>query len=400
MKRFINSVLYTLAVFSIFSLLSAYTPKRYHLVMAQQTLQNESTETVSETDTLSGSSSSSASVSEPSLSSNTLMANDIRGWVYVYENIHAQNNANRRALKQGDAIPTGQDVLVSPNSRVTLKLGESVEFGINGNTHFRIDSILQSRSTQEINMRLEKGSAWLKLNGSALGNRNMLVRVNLIRTVLKENITLYFQSGTKSGAVDITYVEGSETISFWRPSNERYFLTPGQFMPVSPDTTQPNISDSVNLHIIKPTINAWYDWKPEPLALDLDFFIPPLELYPPYGTVPALHPYLIPVDHTMLLPPETRSMGEIIALYKKALELFKRDTGNYPTRDQGLKVLSVPDRTQGWKGPYVPLSLPRRDVWGSEYVYELIQDKGKTYPDVRSMGPNQKDDKGLEDDIR
>lgn len=342
----------------------------------------------------------SASTTDLSVTNVSLTAIEIRGWAYLYENIHAQEGTKRRALKQGDVIPTGQDLLVSPNSRVTLTLGSLAEIGITGNTHVRFDNVLQSRSTHEINLRLEKGSAWLKLKGNVLGYRNFLYRVNLIRTVLKQDTTLYFQSGEKSGAVGITYVEGAEQISFWRPSNERYFLSPGQFLPVSPDTTQPNITESANLPVIKPTINGWYEWQPEPLAVELDFFIPPLELYPPYGTIPALHPYLIPIDHTMMLPPETRSMGEIIALYKKALEDFKRDTGNYPTKDQGLKALSIPDRTQGWKGPYAPLSLPKRDLWGSEYVYELIQDKGKTYPDVRSMGPNQKDDKGLEDDIR
>lgn len=329
-----------------------------------------------------------------------LTASDIRGWVYVYDNIDATNNTNRRVLKQGETIPTGKDILISPNSRVTFTMGESVQIGFNGNTQVRFDQASQNRSTIDIKMRLEKGSSWMKLDGDAHTNQSLLYHVNLVRTVLKQDTTFYFQSGNKTGSVDITYIEGTEDVSFWRTSNDRYFIKPGMFFPVSPDTTQPNITDSANVLILKQTINAWQEWKPEPLNFSLDYMIPPLEIYPPYGTIPALHPYQIPIDHTMLLPPETRSMGQIIALYKNALEEFKKDTGNYPTKDQGLHVLTVADRTQGWDGPYVPLRLPKRDLWGSTFVYELIQDKDKTYPDVRSMGPNQKDDRGLEDDIR
>lgn len=331
---------------------------------------------------------------------NTLTASDIRGWVYVYDNIRDQGNSNRRVLEQGEHVPIGKELLISANSRVTFTMGNAVQIGLNGNTHVRFDEATQNRSTIEIKVRLEQGSSWMKLNGSVLAPKSLLYHVNLIRTVLKQDTTLFFQSGEKTGSVDITYIEGNEDVSFWRTSNDRYFLKPGMFLPVSPDTTQPDITQSARIPILKQTILAWMNWKPEPLNFTLDYMIPPLEIYPPYGTIPALHPYQIPIDHTMLLPPETRSMGQIIAMYKKALEEYKKDTGQYPTKDQGLDVLTVANYTDGWDGPYVPLSLPKRDLWGSKFVYEIIQDKDKTYPDVRSMGPNQKDDKGLEDDIR
>ncbi len=330
----------------------------------------------------------------------TIIVKNVRGWAYIYQDYERSPNSGRKALEKGEPIPLAKDIVVSPNSRITLSLGEIASIGVFGPSHIRFDQITSSRSTYQIDVRLESGSKWFKVNSQELGYRSFIYRVNLIRTVLKEDVTIYFESGKKTGAVDITYVEGPDRLSFWRASNERYFISSGDFLPVSPDTTQPEIKTNPKLPVIKSKLSAWDNWQPEPLAMKLDYFIPPLELYAPYGTLPALHPYKIPIDHTMLLPPETRSMGEILELYKKGLREYKKDTGNFPTKDQGLDVLIAQDRTLGWNGPYVPLSIPRRDLWGSKFVYEVIVDGEKKYPDVRSMGPNQKDDKGLEDDIR
>jgi type II secretion system protein G len=56
----------------------------------------------------------------------------------------------------------------------------------------------------------------------------------------------------------------------------------------------------------------------------------------------------------------------------RAIELFKRDVGRYPTTSQGLTALVQNDvKTPGWNGPYL-LSVPA-DPWGHRYLYEYSQ---------------------------
>ncbi|MDO5624846.1 MAG: type II secretion system major pseudopilin GspG [Pseudomonadota bacterium] len=58
-----------------------------------------------------------------------------------------------------------------------------------------------------------------------------------------------------------------------------------------------------------------------------------------------------------------------IADIDKALELFKLDTGRYPTNAEGLPALVTrPGAVNGWNGPYLRGGLPN-DPWGNPYRY-------------------------------
>lgn len=58
-----------------------------------------------------------------------------------------------------------------------------------------------------------------------------------------------------------------------------------------------------------------------------------------------------------------------IADIDKALELFKLDTGRYPTTAEGLQALvAKPGSVTGWNGPYLKGGLPS-DPWGNAYKY-------------------------------
>ncbi|MDO5290464.1 MAG: type II secretion system major pseudopilin GspG [Pseudomonadota bacterium] len=58
-----------------------------------------------------------------------------------------------------------------------------------------------------------------------------------------------------------------------------------------------------------------------------------------------------------------------IADIDKALELFKLDTGRYPTTAEGLQALvAKPGSVNGWNGPYLKGGLPN-DPWGNAYKY-------------------------------
>jgi type II secretion system protein G len=82
-----------------------------------------------------------------------------------------------------------------------------------------------------------------------------------------------------------------------------------------------------------------------------------------------------------------------------ALDWFYRDTGRYPTEDEGLYALVVsPPAATGWRGPY--LKRVPTDPWGFPYYYQYpvrADDGGVDYA-VVSAGPDGK--LGTADDIR
>jgi general secretion pathway protein G len=74
-----------------------------------------------------------------------------------------------------------------------------------------------------------------------------------------------------------------------------------------------------------------------------------------------------------------------IASFLDALGAYKRDTGRYPSNEEGLNALRVsPSGVTNWQGPYLPRPIPL-DPWGREYVYKFPEAQG-TKPDVISYG--------------
>ena len=52
-----------------------------------------------------------------------------------------------------------------------------------------------------------------------------------------------------------------------------------------------------------------------------------------------------------------------------ALDMFRLDTGRYPSSQEGLAALRQrPSGSERWDGPYLKKDVPR-DPWGNEYVY-------------------------------
>jgi general secretion pathway protein G len=59
-----------------------------------------------------------------------------------------------------------------------------------------------------------------------------------------------------------------------------------------------------------------------------------------------------------------------ISALRSFVQLYKLDTGKFPTTDEGLQALIVqPSDVSGWKGPYADKGIPR-DPWGNDYLYE------------------------------
>jgi general secretion pathway protein G len=55
----------------------------------------------------------------------------------------------------------------------------------------------------------------------------------------------------------------------------------------------------------------------------------------------------------------------------RALDVYRLDTGHYPSAEQGLNALVVrPQDEARWNGPYLQKAVPP-DPWGHAYVYQL-----------------------------
>lgn len=53
-----------------------------------------------------------------------------------------------------------------------------------------------------------------------------------------------------------------------------------------------------------------------------------------------------------------------------ALDLYRLETGRYPTTEQGLRVLvEAPDGDRSWNGPYIDKRDGLIDPWGEPYKY-------------------------------
>ena len=60
----------------------------------------------------------------------------------------------------------------------------------------------------------------------------------------------------------------------------------------------------------------------------------------------------------------------------KALDMYRLDTGHYPSTDQGLQALVArPQNEARWGGPYLEKALPP-DPWGNAYQYKAPGDHG------------------------
>ena len=60
-----------------------------------------------------------------------------------------------------------------------------------------------------------------------------------------------------------------------------------------------------------------------------------------------------------------------IESFQTACGAYRRDTGTFPSSQQGLAALRTrPAGVPRWDGPYLPKSIPL-DPWGHPYIYEF-----------------------------
>jgi general secretion pathway protein G len=70
------------------------------------------------------------------------------------------------------------------------------------------------------------------------------------------------------------------------------------------------------------------------------------------------------------------------------LDMYKLDTGSYPTTEQGLSALvEAPSGVTTWSGPYVKGAVPV-DPWNHQYTYRSPSSRSGHDYDLCSAGPS------------
>ena len=73
-----------------------------------------------------------------------------------------------------------------------------------------------------------------------------------------------------------------------------------------------------------------------------------------------------------------------------SLDLFKLETGRYPTSQEGLQALvQAPSGLSGWNGPYLKKAAVPKDPWGNEYHYVSPGQHGLY--DLSSLGADNRE---------
>lgn len=82
--------------------------------------------------------------------------------------------------------------------------------------------------------------------------------------------------------------------------------------------------------------------------------------------------------------------GKVAALAAQ-LELYKLDTGKYPSSNDGLKaLLQAPGGVSNWNGPYVRNADELKDPWKNDYIYHSPGEQNRPF-EITSLGADGKE---------
>ncbi len=72
------------------------------------------------------------------------------------------------------------------------------------------------------------------------------------------------------------------------------------------------------------------------------------------------------------------------------LDMYRLETGRYPTNEQGLQALvENPGDVSNWNGPYLKKDQVPNDPWGFEYQYRFPGEHGSF--DIWSLGADNRE---------
>jgi general secretion pathway protein G len=99
--------------------------------------------------------------------------------------------------------------------------------------------------------------------------------------------------------------------------------------------------------------------------------------------------YVAPKYFAQLGKSEVKAARAQIGALEKALDMYRLDTGHYPSTEEGLNALMArPSNEPKWTGPYLSKNVPL-DPWGTAYVYRKPGSNGTDF-DLLSYGKDGK----------
>jgi hypothetical protein len=146
---------------------------------------------------------------------------------------------------------------------------------------------------------------------------------------------------------------------------------------------------------------TWDKWQPVLIDIEPELVHPQIPIAPVEKIVPALGGK----EGVLLIKQSgyraSQGLVDAFKIYRTAIQNYRKDVGEYPSTEQGFKVLLNGDGISNWKGPYVSEFVPDTDPWGTPFIYRKIdQPEGVPILDIHSAGPNRIDENGFGDDLR
>jgi general secretion pathway protein G len=83
------------------------------------------------------------------------------------------------------------------------------------------------------------------------------------------------------------------------------------------------------------------------------------------------------------------------------LDIYKLDTGKYPTTQEGLKaLLQAPSGVPNWNGPYVKNEAELKDPWRNDLIYRSPGSENRPYEIVSLGADGQEGGEGANKDLK
>ncbi len=83
------------------------------------------------------------------------------------------------------------------------------------------------------------------------------------------------------------------------------------------------------------------------------------------------------------------------------LDIYKLDTGKYPTTQEGLRaLLQAPPGVPNWNGPYVKNDAELKDPWRNDLIYRSPGSEGRPYEIVSLGADGQEGGEGANKDLK
>lgn len=90
-----------------------------------------------------------------------------------------------------------------------------------------------------------------------------------------------------------------------------------------------------------------------------------------------------------------------LRMLHQAVNLFKLDTGRYPTEEEGLLALiEQPSDVENWQpGGYLETTSVPQDAWNRDFIYQLNPESGKPFVIISLGADGQEEGEGYDKDL-